>query len=164
MFNKTINKFSKNDDYMTQESTWKQIEAFIPKDKVIWEAFFGDGLSAQYLRSMGCKEVIHHDIDFFEYDFGEIVVSNPPFTLKKEILTRLKELNRPFILIMPLLVITSKYFRELFPSGEIQIIIPSKRIYFEKKVNGVREPPSRPSFDSIYYCWKMGFEHDINYV
>ena len=164
MFNKTISTFSTNDDYYTQQITWQQIDRFIPKDLVIWEAFYGDGLSADYLRELGCKEVIHQDIDFFKYDCGDCVISNPPFTKKKEILSRLKELNKPFILIMPILVISAKYFRELFPSGEIQIIIPKTRIYFQKKVDGVREKPTRPSFDSIYYCWRMGFEHDINYV
>ena len=32
-----------DDEYMTTLETWKSIEEFIPKDKIIWEAFYGDG-------------------------------------------------------------------------------------------------------------------------
>lgn len=70
------------------------------KDKVIWESFYGDGTSGEFLRELGCKEVIHEPIDFFENDKGEVIISNPPFSKTKEIMPRLKKLDKPFILIM----------------------------------------------------------------
>ena len=51
--------FLKHDDYMTPKYAWENITDYIPKDKVIWEAFMGDGKSGEYLREIGCKEVIH---------------------------------------------------------------------------------------------------------
>jgi len=33
-------RFLKHDDYMTPKSAWDNIKHFIPKDKVIWEAFY----------------------------------------------------------------------------------------------------------------------------
>ena len=83
--------FSKNDDYMTPKSAWENINQYIPQNKVIWEAFYGNGESGNYLKELGFK-TIHEDIDFFENNKGEIVVSNPPFTLIPEILTKLKEI------------------------------------------------------------------------
>ena len=156
--------FMKHDDYMTPLSAWANIKNYIPKDKVIWEAFYGDGKSGTHLQTLGFN-VIHEEIDFFENDKGEIVVSNPPFTKVPQVLTRLKELNKPFILIMPSSKINTQYFRKLFSDTEdpIQIIIPRKRIHFEKLVDGKVPENWKNScnFDCFYYCWKMNLERDI---
>ena len=152
--------FTKHDDYMTPKSAWENIKQFIPQDKIIWEAFYGDGTSGTILKDMGFN-TIHEDIDFFENDKGEIVVSNPPFTKIPEVLARLKELEKPFILIMPSSKINTQYFRKLF-KNEIQIIIPTKRIQFIKLVNGVIDTSKKSAnFDCFYYCYKMNLERDI---
>jgi len=157
--------FLKHDDYMTPKSAWEAINKYIPKDKIIWEAFYGDGKSKEYLDELGCKEVIHEEIDFFKNDCGEIIISNPPFSFKKEVFTRLKELNKPFIMICPLGMINTQYIRKLFCDSEdpLQIIIPRKRIQFKKLVNG--EVPKNwknaCNFDCFYYCWKMDLPRDI---
>lgn len=154
----------KHDDYMTPFSAWDNIKEYIPKDKVIWEAFYGDGSSGSHLEKLGFN-VIHEPIDFFENNKGDIVISNPPFSKIPKILPRLKELNKPFILIMPSSKINTQYFRHLFSNSEepIQIIIPKKRINFEKHIDG--EIPdgwgNRCFFDCFYYCWKMQFKSDI---
>lgn len=57
--------FTKYDDYMTPQYAWEQIQHIIPKDKVIWECFYGDGTSGKYLEELGFN-VIHQNIDFFE--------------------------------------------------------------------------------------------------
>jgi hypothetical protein len=154
--------FRKDDDYMTPRSAWEDIKDYIPRDKIIWEPFYGDGKSGEYLREMGF-DVIHEDLDFFEHDKGQVVVSNPPFTLAKDILTRLKELKKPFILILPSSKINTLYFRELFVEGGIQLIIPKKRIQFLKTVNGVvpEDYKSTCNFDCFYYAWGIGLERDI---
>ena len=149
--------FINHDDYFTPKHAWEDIKEYIPKDKVIWEAFFGDGTSGDYLKELGF-DVIHNDNDFFESNEGEILVSNPPFTMKKEILTRLKELDKPFILIMPQNTINNNYVRELY-ENDLQIIIPRKRIQFIK--NGEDGHPKKCNFDCFYYCYKMNLERDI---
>tara|TARA_R110000772_G_scaffold163853_2_gene275294 strand:- start:166 stop:672 length:507 start_codon:yes stop_codon:yes gene_type:complete len=156
--------FLKHDDYMTPKSAWENIKQYIPQDKVIWEAFFGDGESGKYLEELGFN-TIHEDIDFFENDKGKIIVSNPPFTLIPDILIRLKELEKPFILIMPSSKINTQYFRKLFSNSDhpIQIIIPIKRIQFLKQIDGLIDPNQKNAcnFDCFYYCWKMNLERDI---
>lgn len=149
---------------MTPYYAWDNIKQFIPTDKIIWEAFYGNGQSGTHLQKLGFN-VIHEEVDFFENNFGDIVVSNPPFSKIPEILTRLKELNKPFILIMPSSKINTQYFRKLFSNTDdpIQIIIPRKRIHFEKLVNGIVPDnwKNACNFDCFYYCWKMGLERDI---
>ena len=156
--------FMKHDDYMTPKYAWENIKQYIPKDKVIWESFYGDGKSGKYLKELGFN-VIHEEIDFFTENRGDIVVSNPPFSKSKEVLTRMKELNKPFILIMPSSKINTQYVRNLFKDTEdkLQIIIPRKRIHFEKQVDGKipENWKNACNFDCFYYCWKMRLERDI---
>ena len=154
--------FIKHDDYMTPKYAWEDIIQYIPKDKIIWEAFYGDGKSGNYLHELGLN-VIHGPTDFFECDRGDIIVSNPPFSKSKEILTKLKQLDKPFIIILPSSKINTQYTRELYKNTELQIIIPTKRINFEKKIDGVVPDGfgNRCNFDCFYYCYKMGFETDI---
>jgi hypothetical protein len=149
---------------MTPKYAWENIKDYIPKDKVIWEAFFGDGTSGKYLRELGYN-VIHEPIDFFENDKGDIVVSNPPFSKSKEVLTRLKILNKPFIVLFPSSKINTQYVRNLFKDTEdkLQIIIPKKRIHYVKQIEGKTPENWKEAcnFDCFYYCWKMNLPRDI---
>jgi len=153
--------FTKHDDYMTPKYAWENIKQYIPKDKLIWEAFYGDGASGKHLTELGFN-VIHEDIDFFENNVGEIIVSNPPFSIIKQVMSRLLELDKPFILIMPSSKINTSYFRA-WKDKKIQIIIPPKRIHFEKKVDGKTPNNFKSScnFDCFYYCYKMNLPSDI---
>tara|TARA_R100000742_G_C4275220_1_gene95564 strand:+ start:1567 stop:2064 length:498 start_codon:yes stop_codon:yes gene_type:complete len=153
--------FQKHDDYMTPKYAWENIQQFIPRDKVIWEAFYGDGTSGNYLRELGFN-VIHEEVDFFENDLGDIIVSNLPFSDAKNIMKRMLVLDKPFILIMPSSKINTSYFRE-WKDKNIQIIIPRKRIHFIKLVNGKIDENQKSScnFDCFYYCYKMNLPKDI---
>ena len=44
--------FRQHDDYMTPHSAWEAIKDYIPKDKIIWEAFYGDGTSGNILTEL----------------------------------------------------------------------------------------------------------------
>ena len=157
----TKETFLNHDDYMTPKSAWENIQHYIPKDKVIWEPFYGDGESGEYLRQLGF-EVIHEQEDFFKNNRGDIIVSNPPFTKKKQVLTRLKLLDKPFIIICPSSMINTQYFQSLFgKENNIQIIIPKKRIQFIK--DGITSD-NRCNFDCFYYCYKMNLQKDIIFL
>jgi len=158
--------FKKWDDYMTPRYAWENIKEFIPKDKLIWEAFYGDGKSGDFLREMGF-DVIHEDVDFFENDYGQCVISNPPYGQSKAVIKRMKQLDKPFILIMPCSKITTSYFREYFKGDKkLQIIIPPKRIHFLKLVDGkpVDGWKNACNFDCFYYCYKMNLPNDITWL
>jgi len=141
---------------MTPRSAWEAIKDYIPQDKIIWEPFYGDGKSGQDLTDMGFN-VIHEPIDFFDNNLGDIIVSNPPFSLSKQIMNRLYEIDKPFILIFPSSKINTQYFRQWREKG-IQIIIPRKRIQFIKNGN---ELQNKCNFDCFYYCYKMNLPRDI---
>ena len=153
--------FIKHDDYMTPKYAWENIKQYIPQDKVIWEAFYGDGDSGNYLTELGFN-VIHEPIDFFDNDLGDIIISNPPFSKSKAIMDRLYDLDKPFILILPSSKLCNSYLRRWKDKG-LQIIIPRKRIQFTKKIDGVIPVDWKKAcnFDCFYYCYKMNLETDI---
>ena len=155
---------SKHDDYMTPRSAWENIAHLIPKEKLIWEAFYGDGMSGKHLTELGFN-VVHKDVDFFENDFGDIIVSNPPFSKTKEVFARLKELGKPFVIICPSQKINTSYMR-IFANEPLQIIIPRKRIHFQKLVDG-KVPENWKNacnFDCFYYCYRMQLPKDILFL
>jgi len=164
MANFYLKTFQKHDDYMTPKYAWENIKDMIPKNKIIWEPFYGDGKSGDYLKELGFN-VIHEDIDFFENNKGDIIVSNPPFSDCDKILKRLKELKKPFILIMPASKINTSYMRKYFlKDDKLQIIIPKKRIHFNK-INGENVlEKSSCNFDCFYYCWNINLINAITWL
>ena len=156
--------FIQHDDYMTPKPAWEAVAEYIPQDKTIWEAFYGDGESGKYLTELGFN-VIHEPVDFFENNLGDMIVSNPPFSQSKQVMNRLLELDKPFMLIFPQNKINTSYFRQ-WKDKNIQIIIPRKRIQFIKKVDG--ETPKKwksdCNFNCFYYCYKMNLPKDITWL
>ena len=162
--NITTLKEKKDDEWMTSKETWEDIQQFLPKDKIIWEAFFGDGNSGKFLGELGCI-VLQGAINFFDHyklieNKFDVIVSNIPFSIKFEVLQKLKDIDKPFVVLMPSNVLQTKKFNEIFkeygPNG-IQIVLPSKRIQYIR--NGEVLPFC--SFDSKYYFYKWNLPSDI---
>jgi len=158
--------FMKHDDYMTPNYAWEDIKHYIPKHKVIWEAFYGDGESGKYMKEKMGLDVIHEPIDFFNDETlptFDMILSNIPFSQSKEVFKRLKELDKPFIIICPSAKINTSYVRENYLNKKLQIIIPRKRIHFKKLVDGKVPDKWKNScnFDCFYYCYKMDLPNDI---
>ena len=156
-------EFHNDDQYNTTPEIWEMIAHLIPKDKILFEAFLKDNWSSKsaiILRDMGFNVVGNPTIDFFgdlpEYD---IIVSNPPYSMKKKIFQRLAVLDKPFILILPISTIT-KQFVKVLERDKVQMIIPSKRMQFERA--GVEL--SRCWFDTCFLCYKMNLERDITFI
>ena len=131
----------KHDDYMTPFSAWEDVSPYIPRHLTLWEAFYGDGTSGHHLTELGF-DVIHEDVDY------------PSFSELPRVLARLRELGKPFVVIMPCSTLTTLYFRDLFP--DIQVIVPRRRIQFRKLVGGVEVPSGRCSFDCLYFVGDSG--------
>lgn len=154
--------FKKYNEYMTPKYAWENIQQYIPKKK-IWEAFYGDGNSGNYLQELGF-DVIHEPRDFFTEppDEWDMIVSNPPFSQSREVMEKLLEYDKPFIMIMPSSKINTNYFRAWKDKG-LQIIIPKKRIHFTKLVDG--KVPDKwknaCNFDCFYFCYKIDLPKDI---
>ena len=120
---------------------------------LIWLPF--DTEESQYykiLKEQGFQVVRSHlndDKDFFTYqpEQFDIVVSNPPFSKKLEIMERIAfDLKKPFVLLMNMMAINyqniGNFFQFLNP--KIQFIIPDKKVSFDGNTS---------SFCSGYVCY-----------
>ena len=155
-------EFNNDDQYNTTAEIWKSIADYIPQDKIIWEAFMLNNTSSksiEILKEMGHDVEGSTQIDFFVENNGDIIVSNPPYSMKKKIFTRLALLDKPFILVLPISTIT-KQFVKVLERDKLQMIIPSNRMQFEKA--GVEL--SRCWFDTCFLCYKINLEKDITFL
>jgi hypothetical protein len=151
-----------SDNYITNKYEWERIKDYIPTDKIIWSPFYCDGKQKEYFKELG-YDIIHEDKDFFSYTPEyDLLIDNPPFSKKNEILIKLNDLDKPFIIICPSMMLSYKYFQTNFKDKNIQLIIPYKRMNF-KHLNSNKKNYS-PPFASFYYCYKMNLPKDIIFL
>ena len=106
---------------------------FIPKDKIVWCPFDEDWSAfVKVLKEAGIRVVnssLGKEQNFFYYepDEWDLLISNPPFSKKSEILDRVQSFNKPYALLLPFDTLQSqgnfKYFRE-----NLQLLIFDERL------------------------------------
>ena len=175
---KDSNKFKVHDDYYTTYDTWKRIKHLIPDSvNTIWEACMLNSVkstSPQILENITGKQVIWDtNIDILENqmdrDIYDMIITNIPFetNIKKKILKKLVEIDKPFIIIMNSLNMFSKYMREIFGENikHLQIITPSTKIHYQKLLqDGSMEYKKNTSFYSVFVAYKMDLTGDQLWV
>lgn len=129
---------------------------YISKEKVIWLPFDKDWSAFnQKLTEEGYKVVrssLNDGQDFFTYepDEWDIIVSNPPFSIKDKILNRLYSLGKPFAVLLPLNSLQGKTRYKYFAQG-IQILSFDTRICYHNKEN-MKETVKGSPFATAYFC------------
>lgn len=146
MFNQIkYKKKESNDSWNTPKRAWEDIAYLLSQTKIILEPFFNETSKSHiYLEEMGFK-VIQDDL-WDILPFFDKVVTNPPFSLLRQTLSRLFEIDASFIILAPLSILVREYFREW--RDRVSILIPAKRIQFEKDGSKERSP-----FDVIYLVY-----------
>ena len=144
-----------SDEVFTPAYAVKPIIKYIDKNLTVWCPFDEeDSEFVRLLRENGNEVIATHIFNgqnFFEYEPEkyDIIVSNPPFSIKDQILKRLNELNKPFALLLPLPTLQGqKRFEYL---KDTQALIFDKRInFFKNKIT--KEIQRGVAFASIYIC------------
>lgn len=114
-----------------------------------------DSEFVKLIRAAGHKVIASH-IDngenFFEYEpkeYYDYIISNPPFSIKDDILKRLFELKKPYAMLLPLPVLQGQ---KRFPYiKNCEALIFDKRINYYKDIEK-KEIQKGVSFASIYLC------------
>ena len=151
-----INYKIKNDNYNTPIEAFQLIFKYVDKTKRIWMPFYNDGSLSNHLETLGVN-YIHSNTDFFTYepDF-EILIDNPPYSIKQKVFERCIALDKPFALLVPMDTLDRQYFSRLFKDKDITIIIPINRYNFvsnEKKLT--------PPFKCIWICCNFKLDKQI---
>tara|TARA_R110000737_G_scaffold214117_2_gene231051 strand:+ start:1956 stop:2507 length:552 start_codon:yes stop_codon:yes gene_type:complete len=165
-------KFSTHDDYYTPKSAWEQVSHLIPENIVIWEACCLNSHKSQspeYLQELNPTTTVVADRTMNcltqKPENFDMIITNPPFSnkkkdgyLKSKVLTRLHDLDKPFMIIMNSMNTFTKYLRTIFKGDMkyLQIITPQRKIQFNKLLkSGELVPTKKCSFYCIYLCYKM---------
>lgn len=129
---------------------------YIPKDKIIW-CPFDEEWSAFYqsLKQNGYKVIRSHlkdGQDFFKYEpeKWDILLSNPPFSLKDKILKRVDNFNKPFALLLPLASLQGEKRYPYLKKG-IEVLCFDKRIAFHTE-NNFQKYKKGVAFATCYIC------------
>lgn len=90
--------------------------------------------------------------NFFEYepDKWDLIVSNPPFSVKDEVLERLYSFGKPFAILLPLPSLQGQNRYEHFKQG-IQILTFDSRVSYHRKENMEKTKKGSP-FATAYFC------------
>lgn len=146
----------KDNELYTAFHVVDHIMKYLPKDKIIWLPF-DEEWSAFYKRLIEegynvVRSSLSEGKDFFKYEPEEwdIIVSNPPFSIKDKVIWRLYELNKPFAILLPLNSLQGKTRYKYFSKG-IQILSFDKRVYYHDK-NNMEKVVNGCPFASAYFC------------
>jgi hypothetical protein len=145
-------RFNKKDEYYTPPILVSPIIKYLPANSTIWCPFDTERSEFVLLLREAGFTVVHSHIwtgqDFFEYEpeHFDCVVSNPPFSLKLEVLDRLYAFDKPFAMLMGLPVLNYQKVGTYFLDKSLQLLIVDKKVSF----NG-----QTASFNSSYFCHKM---------
>lgn len=129
-------------------------DKYSPEKTVIWCPF--DNESSNYvieLKKHGYKVIASHKDekrDFFKWqpsDRWDIIVSNPPFSIKDQVLSRAYQLQKPFALLLPLSALEGVSRNKLYIKNGLQLLKFDRRISFNN-TRGI-------SFATGYFCWKI---------
>lgn len=82
-----------------------------------------------------------------DFDF-DVIITNPPYSLKNEFLKKCYEYNKPFALLLPLTALEGKERGKLYKNKGIEIIVLNKRINFMKEKNNVW-------FNTSWFCHEI---------
>ena len=129
---------------------------YISKDKKIWTPFDKEWSAFyQSFKTEGYEVVRSHiddGKDFFVYEPEQydVIISNPPFSMKDKVLDRLYELNKPFAILLPLNSLQGKTRYKYFSQG-VQLLSFDQRIGYHNLKN-MDIPVEGSPFATAYFC------------
>ena len=163
-------KQGNSNDFQTPPEALEPLMQFLKKDWTIWECACGKGNLVNELERLEFKvfgsDLITetpNQLDFLtqeppsEYD---CIITNPPFSLKKEFLERVYQLKKPFAFLLPLTTFETASRQDLFKKFGVEVIMFDKRINFETP-NG---KGSGSWFATMWVTWKLNLPNQINFV
>lgn len=154
----TANRTSAGDEIYTPFYAVQPLLEFLPKNKdlTIWCPFDEEWSAFVQTFKQGGYKVIRSHInegqDFFTYEpeKWDILISNPPFSKKDEVLKRAYSFNKPFALLLPVNSIQGKKRFEIF-NNDIQMLCFDARVDFHTQDNMIQTIKGN-HFGSAYFC------------
>jgi hypothetical protein len=165
---------SRSDDWQTPPHALQPLLPHLKKDWFIWECCSGKGNLVNALRDLDYL-VYASDIknrrDFLNMPKGklleemefvirtcDVIVTNPPYSLKNQFLERAYALGKPFAFLMPLFTFEGPRRQSLFERYGLEVIMIDHRIEFEP-------PPGRNpiGFATAWFTWGLSIGKQLTF-
>lgn len=155
---------SKNDEFYTPAYAITPLLRHLPpppyvdKPVSIWCPFdTEDSLFVKIFRLFGYQVTATHisgGFDFFKTEppACDYIISNPPYSLKGDVLERLFSLGVPFAMLVGVVGLFESQRRfEMFRSHDFEIMYFNRRVAYFKDYQE-QTPSLNPPFSSVYVC------------
>lgn len=157
MLNAKINyiKSPKNDELYTPKHAITPLLNYLPKNAIIWEPTdFGNSNITKILKENGYNVISTH-INNFDFlndkpDFNfDIIITNPPYSIKDDFLKKCYDYNKPFALLLPLTALEGVNRNKLYKKNGIECMI------FDRRINFINCDKKNNWFNTSWFCWKL---------
>ena len=152
---------SGNDEFYTPEYAIDPILEFIKPQSTIWCPFDTDeSLFVKVFKKNNFNVINSHivdKVDFFNCEIPtcDYIISNPPYSLKYEVFSKLFEIGIPFAMLVGVVGLFESQKRfNLFNSNEFEILYMNKRVSYFKSYEE-KKASLNPPFSSVYITHKM---------
>jgi hypothetical protein len=155
-------KINPNDEFYTPVYAIEPILKYIKPNSVIWCPF--DTLESNFVKVLvqaGHRPYftnIKTGTDFFLKEppiDTDYIISNPPYSLKKEVFKRLFQLKIPFAMLVGVVgIFESKDRFKMFKENDFEVMYFDKRIAYFRNYSD-QKPSLNPPFSSVYICSNM---------
>ena len=143
-----------NDEFYTPAYAIEPLLKYLDKSLIYWECTdFGESQITKVLKDNGFNIISTNikDFDFFFHvpDFYyDVIITNPPYSLKDEFIERCYFLKKPFALLLPITTLEGIKRGSMFRRWGIELLVFDKRINFmaEKKSNW---------FNTSWFCHQI---------
>lgn len=146
----------KNDELYTPEYAVKPLLKYLPKDKIYWECTdFGSSNITKVLRENGYKVVNTNkaEVDFLKDDVDfefDIIITNPPYSLKDAFIKKCYEYGKSFCLLLPLTSLEGIERGKLYRKFDIDLLV------FDRRCNFIYEDAKKSNwFNTSWFCYKV---------
>lgn len=152
---------SKNDEFYTPKYAIYPILKYLKPNSVIWCPFDTEESNfVKILKQKGHKVIFTHIItgqDFFKINCMDCdyIISNPPYSLKTEVLEKLFLFNKPFAMLVGVVGLFESQKRfDMFKGNNFEILYLNRRVSFMKSFDS-NKCELNPPFSSVYLCSKI---------
>lgn len=152
---------SGNDEFYTPDYAIHPILKYIKSGSKVWCPFDNDKSNfVKLLKVHGCSVINTHlenGQNFFEMETPEcdLILSNPPYSLKTEVLESLFNRGKPFGMLLGVVGIFESQKRfEMFRDNDFEVMYLNRRVAYFKSF-AEQKPSLNPPFSSVYICSKI---------
>lgn len=155
---------SGNDEFYTPQYAIDPILKYVKPSSNVWCPFdTEESLFVSSLRDAGHTVAATHldgGVDFFQIPTeilrrADYIISNPPYSLKAEVLSRLFEVGVPFAMLVGVVGLFESQKRfEMFRDNRFEIMYLNRRVSYYKDYSD-EKPALNPPFSSVYVCSGM---------